>query len=318
MAIHSASKLKRTIVKALVFSSVFISCSALLSACAGLTQMQDTAAKFDQAVHSATTAELTLFDQVRAAECRRNFFRNGFDFATAERDRATGHYQPLVKLDLRANTCVNQELPDDELAIRQKLMSTITLYADSIQTLTNGTSDTSLSDDANKLAGNIKTLATQQKFPAADVTGVAALNTAIVTLTTMILDHASYKHVKAAADAMQKPLSDVVDALKKENSADAVGLASKADALADEVKTGVDSARDHFGPASFLNIIYARESLQSLIVTLPNITQLNSTLDSIVAANGALARSTNGGAIPEISDLISRAQKASALLNAGK
>jgi hypothetical protein len=292
--------------------------AAALSACAGLTQMQDTTAKFDQGVHYAGAAELSLFTQVRAAECTRDFYRNGFDFATATRDPKTKEYVPNISLDLRAGACINKELTDDELAMRQKLLSTLTLYADAIQTLTNGTADKSLSDEATDLAGNIKKLGTQQKFTGTAATDIAALNAAVITLTTMILDHRSYQHVKDAAQAMKSPLSQVVEALKAENSGDAVGLASKADGLVNEIKSGLDSARDQFGAASFLEVIFAREALQSLIITAPDIKQLNDTLDAIVAANTALARSSDGGAIPEISDLTSRAQQASALFKAAK
>ena len=49
--------------------------------------MQDTAAKFDQAVHTATAAEMTLFQRVQSAECARNFYNSAFRFATASRNR---------------------------------------------------------------------------------------------------------------------------------------------------------------------------------------------------------------------------------------
>jgi hypothetical protein len=289
----------------------------VVSACAALTQMQDTAAKFDQGVHTVSSAETGLFNQVQAAECSRNFYVQGFNFATALRNKTTGQY-PELPLDLRATACVHQELTDVELAVRQRLMQAITLYADAIQTLTNGTSDTNLNDDAQTLAVKIKDLGTQQQFTSTEGIAGNVLNAAVVTIATMIIDHSSYKNVKAAATAMQTPLSDLVEALKYENSADTVGLASKADLLTNEMRTGLLAARDNLGPASFLEVVTTRATLQSLIVTLPNVAQLNSTLDSVVKANAALAHSTNGGAIPEISDLISRAQQASTLFNASK
>lgn len=293
-------------------------CLACLQACAGLTQMQDTTAKFDQGVHTATAAEMTLFRQVRAAECARNFYNSAFTFATASPDRKGAYPADQSDLDLSAGQCVPQELTDDELAIRQKLMDTITLYADSIQALTNGTSDSALSKESQTLAENIKAFGAQQKFSPRGTQSAAALNAAVVTLTTLIVDHSSYKHVKDAARAAQDHLAIVVDELKAENAADAKGLASKADGLTNQMRAAVSAARDRYGPASFLNIVDARVTLRALVVTPPDVAQLNSTLDAIVKANAALARSPNGGAMPEITDLIARGQQASALFNTAK
>jgi len=301
-----------------IFALIAAITSFSFSACAGLTQMQDTAAKFDQGVHTVSTAEMNLFTQVQAAECSRNFYVQGFDFATVPRDKTTGKYPERPPLDLRSNTCVHLELTDEQLALRQKLMQTITLYADAIQTLTNGTSDTNLSDEAKTVAGKIKDLGTQQKFTSTEVGVGAVLNAALVTIATMVIDHSSYKDVKSAATAMQTPITNVVKALKAENSADAIGLASKADGLANEMRTSLSAARDNTGAASFLDVVSTRMALDSLIVTPPNVAQLNATLDAVVKANDALAHSTNGGAIPEIADLISRAQQASTLFNASK
>src|SRR5271163_2525815 len=85
-----------------------------MSACAGLTQMQDTAAKFDQGVHAATAAELSLFSQVQAAECSRNFYSKGFDFATAQPDLKTGKFPQEPTLDLRPSACIHFELRSEE------------------------------------------------------------------------------------------------------------------------------------------------------------------------------------------------------------
>jgi hypothetical protein len=290
-----------------------------LSSCTGLTQMQDTAAKFDQGVHAATSAEMSLFHNVQAAQCNRDFYRAGFDFATAERDRHTRRFpREQSDLDMRVGQCVHTELTDDQLALRQKLMDIITLYADSIQTLTNGTAQTSLSKEAQTVADDIKTLGVQQKFSAQGQATVSALNAAVVTIATLIIDHSAYKHVKDAAAKAQNGLVTIVEELEAENAADAIGLESKADGLASEMRSAVSAARDRFGPASFLDIVYARITLQSLVITPPDVAQMNAALDAVVAANAALARSANGGAIPEISDLITRAQQASTLFKSAK
>jgi hypothetical protein len=288
-----------------------------MSACsAGLTQMQDTVTKFDQGAHAAGTAEMSLLHQVQAAECSRNFYAQAFSFATAQKDKKTKKY-PVVPLDLTA-ACTHQELTDAQLEIRQKLMDTITLYADAIQTLANGTDDTNLSKNSQSLASNIQGLAKQQGFTAVTATDTAALNAAVVTITSLILDHTKYKEIKDAASSVQPGLTTVVAQLKAENLSDAEGLASKAGSVTNEFYTALLSARDQRGPASFLDVVQAHMALQSIVIASPNVAQLNDTLDALVAANEALARATNGGAIPEISDLVSRAQQAVTLFNSSK
>jgi hypothetical protein len=287
--------------------------------CAGLTQMQDTAAKFNQSVHGATAAEINLFHQVQAAECSRNFFAQGFAFATAQPIDKHRHYAAGDSmLDLDPAHCTPQELTHEELALRQKLADTLNLYADSVQALTNGTSTTALSHNSLKLADDIKRLATQEKFNSAEAGATAALNAAVMTVTAMIVDHRIYKDVKAAAGAMQDPLSVIVHQLQQENSADAKGLAAKADGLIDELRASLGAARDQYGAASFLDVVQARATVQTAVLTPIKVDQLNQTLDSLLKANEALARSANGGAVPEISDLASRAQQASAVFNATK
>ena len=134
----------------------------------------------------------------------------------------------------------------------------------------------------------------------------------------MILDHTKYKEVKDAASAVQPELTIVVAQLKAENLSDAEGLSSKAGSVTNEFHAALLSARDQRGPASFLDVVQARMALQSIVTPPPDVAQLNDTLDALVAANQALARATNGGAIPEVSDLVSRAQQAVTLFNSSK
>ena len=74
-------------------------------------------------------------------------------------------------------------------------MNTITLYADAIQGLATGASNTTLSKNSQDLASNIQGLAKQQNFTAVTATNTAALNTAVVTITNLILNHAKYKEI---------------------------------------------------------------------------------------------------------------------------
>jgi hypothetical protein len=293
-----------------------------LSGCAGLTQMQDTVTKFDQGAHSVSTAQMSLFHQVQAAECNRNFYEKAFNFAQGEKqwkkwNKDKGNKGEEFPFDL-IEPCTNKELTDDQLSIRQKLMDTITLYADAIKALANGTDDTDLSTNSKSVASNIQTLATQQKFTAITSTDTAALNTAVVTITNLILDHKKYKEIKEAASAVQQELTTIVAELKNENISDIKGLQSKKETFSNEYRTAVLASRKKRDVASFLDIVDAHNNISLIFPSPPNADQLNKTLDALVAANQALANAENGGEIPEISDFISRAQQAVTLFNSSK
>lgn len=293
------------------------SAAVVISGCStGLTQMQNTVTKFDQGVRSASIAEMALFHQVQTADCRQQFYKQAFSFATATKDQKT-HKYPAVSLNLTPS-CTPQELTNTQLEIRQKLMDTITLYADAIQTLASGTDDTNLSKNSQDLARNIQGLAKQQGFTAVRASDTTALNTAVETITSFIVDHTKYKETKEAASSVQPALTIVIAQLKAENTGDAQSLASKAGAVANMFYPALLAARDKMGPASFLDVIDAHITLQSIIIPTPNVTQLNDTLDAIVAANQALAHATNDGANPEVSNLINRARQAATLFNSSK
>lgn len=290
-----------------------------LVGCSGLGQMQDTITKFDQGAHSAETAETSYFQAVQKADCNQQFYVSAFNFATAPRDKKSGHF-PSVAFDATGGKCTPVELTNDEFAIRQKLMQTLTLYADAIQALAGGTDNKTFSTNSQNLAAAINKLAQQQGItlnPTASVE-VAALNTAVVAITQMIFDRERFKDIKAAAAAVQKPIHTVIDGLKAENSADAAGLASKADALGNEYQSALLAARDREGAASFIDAVQVRLTYQSIVINAPDIAQLNAALDALVAANDALANADQGGAIAEVSDLISRAQQANTLFNSLK
>ena len=144
-----------------------------VAGCVGMTQMQQTAAQFDKAVHTTAATELTLFREVQVGECNDQFYQQAYRVAGLGADRLD-----LSQLDLTGGPCAHQELTDEELAIRQKLLSTLTLYADAIQTLSEGKGNLDPSAKEKALAGDIKSLATQGKFSSVEKSGAAGLDAA--------------------------------------------------------------------------------------------------------------------------------------------
>lgn len=284
-----------------------------LSACSGLTQMQGNISKFDQAAHSVSTTQMNFFHQVQTAECNQIFYDEAFSYANAQQDK-NGKF-PAIKLNLMPS-CEPQTLTDNQLMIRQTLLNSITLYADTIQAMATSTDNTSLGNNTQTLAGNINKFAAQQNISSVTTKDTAALNAAVITITDMILDHRKFRDIKTAASAIQTSLATVVNELKSENTADTEGLKSNAEQLVDEYRTAVSSARDAKGAASFLDIVFSRSSLQATVITPPDVTALNKALDSLVSANQALATAGNGGATAEISDLVNRANEANTLFKA--
>lgn len=140
----------------------------------------------------------------------------------------------------------------------------------------------------------------------------------MVIIVSAIVDRKIFTDVKKAARAMQEPLRIIINELQAENTADAIGLDSKTDSLINEMRSALSASRDRNGAVSFLDVAAARTTLQAIIVTSPKVVLLNETLDAVLKANDALARSSNGGAIPQISELSSRAQQAAGIFNASK
>ncbi len=261
--------------------------------------------KFDQGAHSVSAAQIGYFNDMRTAECEAQFYGAVYAYARSE----------TAAIDLRGN-CTPLRLTDPQMTIRQNLMNSITLYADALQALSATGDDKQLDTNAQNLAAKINGLAKSGGFA---VSGVGAdVEAAIVGLTGMVIDNKKFTEVRDAAISQQENLSSVIDALKKENSEDAVGIDSSLSNIRDELTTILATERGQRGTAVFFDVIQSRDILLA-VNPLDNKTganletavqQLNDALDSLVAANQAIATSGNGGIIAAVNDLVVRAQQA--------
>ena len=285
-------------------------CALSLSACTTLehySETQNNASKFDQGAHLVSVAEMAFLRQVQKAECTRDFYEQAYRFATAQGK----------ELDLTL-PCSPRGLTNDELELRQKLVDAVALYADSLTAITGRTNERGLESNSSILAKNIQSLASQQKFAAVSTNGVAALNTAAVSIAEFVIDHHEYLKIGSGATDLQKPLKVVVDELKSENIDDAQGLASNFGTVSNEFRLAVIASRNKRGAASLLDIYEARTALKSIAISPSNVAQLNAALDALLSANQALADPNSRATTSKMSLLISRARQAVALFNSSK
>jgi hypothetical protein len=280
-----------------------------LAGCVGMTQMQQTASQFDKALHTTATTELVLFREVQVGECNDRFYQEAYRVAGLGANRLD-----LSQLDLTGSPCAHQELTDEELAIRQKLLSTLTLYADAIQTLSEGKGNLDPSPKEKALAESIKSVATQGKFSSVEKSGAAGLDAAVTAVVHVIIDRRVHKDVEGAAGAVQSDLTLVVRELQAENRNDAQGLRSKYGSVNNEMVSTLKLACERGGAGCFFGITSAHAALGSLIVAPPNIEELNKALDAVLAANASLAKPKSENAAAEVAELVDRAQQAAALL----
>jgi len=292
--------------------------AAALSACSGITQIQDSIGQFDQATHSASAAQMNFLYAVQAADCTAQFYQGSYDWATgtAKNFDLTGNCRPTV-------------LEDKEIQKRQALMDAVALYADKMAAIAGSDDDKTLSANAQKVASQLNGLAKQHGLPGGSI--AADVETAVIAISEMALDQRRYRDLKTAAADMAPHLSKVVDTLKAENTAFAAALASKVDGIEPKLRSIIASTHDSRGQMSFFDVVAARQILQGvnplgsapLTATPANVSsgmnagsvaaQLNATLDAVVSANDAIAHAGTGGIVAAVNDLVARAKSARAV-----
>jgi len=286
-----------------------------LVGCSGLTQVQDSISRFDQGTHSASVAETNFLRAVQTADCTSQFYANASDWAIGS----------LVNFDI-SGTCVPTILDDKQVQTRQALMDAVTLYADKMVALATGDDNTALDANAQKLAGVLNSTAHQHGFQNLPV--AADVEAGIIAISEMALDQRRFSDVKTAAAKMDGSLGAVIGKLKAENTNFAVGIASKIDRLETNLRAVVAGTHQDRRRMSFFDVVEARRIMRSANPFIPQTVipsqnaaapqdnaqsaalQLNAVLDTVLAANRAIAGAGTGGIVAAVNNLIVRAQDA--------
>jgi hypothetical protein len=195
---------------------------SLLAGCAGFSQVQDTVAKFDQGAHTVSTSEMAFLHAGQSADCEYQFYSTALNFVSDPSPR------PAVPLVTGAS-CEPQVLNDQDIAIRQKLMNALVLYADQLQAIASGGADKSLATDGQSAAGDFNSFLKSDKRLKAMHTSVGAdVEAAVNSLLGMVMDAEQLKDIKQAASQEAANLATVVGLLKTENTQLALNMNAKA------------------------------------------------------------------------------------------
>ena len=286
-------------------------CVLSLSACSTLTRYSETQSnvtKFDRGAHAVAASEMAFLHRVQNAECTDAYYKRAYAYATDTRDKP---------FDL-AFQCHPTELTNDQLQIRLTLLSAITLYADSLTALTNGSNETQFDSNSSDVAKNLEALAAQEKFSAIGTNAIAGVNAAVSSIAKFIIERREEPNIVDASARLQEPLETIVAVLKAENTDDGQGLKSKETALTNDFALAVRVAHEQQGPASLLDIYQAHEALDRLVVQPQDVGQLNVALDALVSANSALANPKSAEASSAISILVREGRAAVTLFKASK
>jgi hypothetical protein len=217
-------------------------------------------------------------------------------------------------------------LTDDQIQIRDILMTTITLYADQIAALASSDKDKSLDKNSQDLASQINALAKQGGMKNMSI--ASDVESAVIAISQMILDWKIYSDIKAAATAMDPWLTKIVAALQVENTNSARAIDSKVGGVELTLRPVVAKVQRGDVAARFFYLVQARSIMQGVnplgsapVVESPGeieprrvpataAAQLNAALDAVVKANQAIANASTGGIVAAVNDLIARAQAA--------
>lgn len=294
---------------ALLGSFAFAGCTTI-----GITQLQDTVGKFDQAAHSTASAEMAFLGSVRSIDEQTQFYQAAFSYATNTQPNfdVTGDFKSTL-------------LTGDQIATRKALMDALTLYADEMQAIACGEDDKRLDSHTESLAKNLIGLAEAKKIPTGSESLDRAVETAVVAIARLPLDRLRASDLRKTASEMQPHLETVVSALQRENDFLGKAVIGNLGQIEIELRTIVAMSHQHAPndpAATFFAIMQSRRLLtdtnalmtysgDSTVPVKGEIAKpINDALGAVLNGNESIAKKGAGGLAAAANDLYERAQTA--------
>lgn len=294
---------------ALALTLAFTGCTTV-----GITQLQDTVGKFDQAAHSTASAEMAFLGSVQAIDEQTQFYQAAFAYATNKESNfdVTGDFKSTL-------------LTSDQIATRKALMEALTLYADKMQAIACDDVNKQLDANSQSLANNLIALAGAKKIPTGGQASDRAVETAVDAVARLALDRLRARDLRKTAAEMQPHLETIVKALQQENDVLGKTAIGNLGQIEIELRTIVAMSHQHApddAAATFFAIMQSRRLLtgtNALMTYSGNNTvpvkgeiakPINDTLSAILNGNEAIASRGTGGLAAAATDLYQRAQTA--------
>ncbi|HEY9154655.1 MAG TPA: hypothetical protein VIM69_05965 [Opitutaceae bacterium] len=280
----------------------------------GITQLQDTVGKFDQAAHSTASAEMAFLGSVQSIDQQTQFYQAAFAYVTNQETNfdVTGDFKSTL-------------LTSDQIATRKALMDALTLYADKMQAIACGDDDKQLDSNSQSLANNLIGLASSRRIPTGSESLDRAVETAVDAIARLALDRLRATDLRKTAAEMQPHLATIVKALQQENDVLGKTVIANLGQIEIELRTIVAMSHQHApddAAATFFSIMQSRKLLTdtNALMTYPGNSTvpvkgeiakpINDTLSAILNGNEAIARKGAGGLAAAATDLYERAQTA--------
>jgi hypothetical protein len=172
------------------------SCVAALSGC---PNFNEPVAHFSQAANNTQSAEGAFIRDAQRKECEAAIYESAFEVAI-------GH-KPSSSFDF-VDPCPAIVITQREIQIRDAAMAAIVLYANSLQALATGGSDTSLDADLKTTATNLSTASKANAFQgvSSSLSNASAVTQAIGAVADWVLELKVSGDIKEASKNMQENL----------------------------------------------------------------------------------------------------------------